>query len=52
MIVEKVSFGKVKKQLKKLPDFIRLKLIAWARSVELTGLREVRKIAGSKINPT
>jgi len=44
--MERVVFNKVEKQLKKLPHFVVDKLIAWARSVELKDLREVRKIPG------
>ena len=43
---DKVLFNNVEKQLKKLPQFIIKKLLAWARSVELKGLLNVRKIAG------
>ena len=49
--MDEVSFSKVEKQLKKLPHFVVLKLTAWARSVELKGLREVRKIAGYHDEP-
>ncbi|MBK7963224.1 MAG: hypothetical protein IPK04_19790 [Bdellovibrionales bacterium] len=49
--MEKVLFNKVEKQFKKLPHFIVLKLLAWARSVELKGLREVRKISGYHDEP-
>ena len=49
--MDKVIFSKVEKQLQKLPHFIVLKLLAWARSVELKGLREVRKISGYHDEP-
>jgi toxin HigB-1 len=49
--MDRVIFTKVDKQLKKLPQFIVLKLLAWARSVELHSLREVRKIAGYHDEP-
>ncbi|MBL7670771.1 MAG: hypothetical protein JNM39_09810 [Bdellovibrionaceae bacterium] len=49
--MEKVLFNKVERQFKKLPHFIVLKLLAWARSVELKGLREVRKISGYHDEP-
>lgn len=49
--MDRVVFTKVDRQLKKLPQFIVLKLIAWARSVELVGLREVRKIPGYHDEP-
>lgn len=51
VVMDEVSFSKVEKQLKKLPHFVVLKLTAWARSVELKGLREVRKIAGYHDEP-
>lgn len=50
-MTDKVSFTKVEKQLKKLPSFIYLKLLAWAKSVELKGLREIRKIPGYHDEP-
>ena len=50
-IVNKVIFDKVQKQLEKLPEHVVEKLIAWARSVELKGLREVRKISGYHDEP-
>lgn len=49
--MERVVFNKAEKQLKKLPHFVVDKLIAWARSVELKGLREVRKIPGYHDEP-
>lgn len=49
--MEKVIFDEVQKQLKKLPDYVVDKLLAWARSVELKGLREVRKISGYHDEP-
>ncbi len=49
--MDKVIFDKVHKQLKKLPDFVYIKLLAWAKSVELKGLREVRKIPGYHDEP-
>ena len=48
--MDRVIFTKVDKQLKKFPQFI-LKLLAWAKSVELKGLREVRKIPGYHDEP-
>lgn len=50
-MMDRVIFTKVDKQLKKLPQFIVLKLLAWAKSVELKGLREVRKIPGYHDEP-
>jgi proteic killer suppression protein len=49
--LDKVNFSAVEKQLKKLPHFVVLKLAAWARSVELKGLREIRKITGYHDEP-
>ncbi len=51
LVSDKVLFNNVEKQLKRLPQFIVLKLLAWAKSVELKGLREVRKIAGYHDEP-
>ena len=49
--MERVLFNNVQKQLKKLPEHVVTKLIAWAQSVELKGLREIRKIAGYHDEP-
>ena len=49
--MDKVSFDKVHKQMKKLPEFVSIKLLVWAQSVELKGLREVRKIPGYHDEP-
>ena len=49
--MDKVIFDKVQKQLKKIPDYVVDKLIAWAMSVEMKGLREVRKIPGYHDEP-
>lgn len=49
--MDQVIFTKVDRQLKKLPQFIVIKLLAWAKSVELKGLREVRKISGYHDEP-
>lgn len=49
--MDKVIFDKVDKQLRKLPEFVVVKLLAWAKSVELKGLREVRKIPGYHDEP-
>lgn len=37
--------------MKKLPDFVVVKLVAWAKSVELQGIREIRKIPGYHDEP-
>ncbi|PWU18665.1 MAG: hypothetical protein C5B49_06910 [Bdellovibrio sp.] len=49
--MDKVIFDKVDKQLRKLPHFVVDRLLAWAKSVELKGLREVRKISGYHDEP-
>lgn len=49
--MDRVIFDKVQKQLLKVPDYVTKKLIAWARSVEMKGLREVRKIPGYHDEP-
>jgi proteic killer suppression protein len=49
--MEKVIFDKVEKQLKKIPDYVVDKLRAWAISVEMVGLNEVRKIPGYHDEP-
>lgn len=49
--MDKVVFDKVQKQLKKIPDYVVDKLMAWAMSVEMKGLREVRKIPGYHDEP-
>lgn len=48
---EKVVFDKVFKQLRKLPSHVVDKLMAWAMSVEMKGLLEVRKIPGYHDEP-
>lgn len=49
--MEKVVFNKVQKQLRKVPFYVVEKLYNWARSVELKGLHEVRKIPGYHDEP-
>ncbi|MBX2987856.1 MAG: hypothetical protein KF802_08150 [Bdellovibrionaceae bacterium] len=49
--MDKVVFDKVHKQLKRVPDYVVDKLLAWAMSVEMKGLREVRKIPGYHDEP-
>ena len=49
--MDKVIFDKVEKQLRKVPRFVVDKLLAWAKSIELRGLREVRKIPGYHDEP-
>jgi toxin HigB-1 len=50
-VSEKVIFDKVEKQLRKVPEYVVDKLRAWAMSVELAGLNEVRKIPGYHDEP-
>lgn len=47
----RVVFDKVQKKLRKLPHYVVDKLIAWAKSVEMKGLLEVRKISGYHDEP-
>lgn len=42
--MEKILFDKVQKDLKNIPTYIVDKLLAWAKSVELKGIRSVRLI--------
>lgn len=49
--MDKVVFDNVHKQLKKIPAYVVDKLVAWAKSVELKGLREVRKISSYHDEP-
>ena len=44
--MDKVIFDKIQKQLTKIPSYVVDKLMAWAMSVEMKGLREVRKVPG------
>ncbi len=47
----KVEFIKVQKDLKKLPQHVVIKLLAWAKDVEEYGLLEVRKVPGYHDEP-
>jgi proteic killer suppression protein len=49
--MDRVVFNKVHKQLRRLPEFVVDKLVAWAKSVELKGIREIRKIPGYHDEP-
>ena len=44
--MEKVELEKVRKKLKKLPSYIVIKLLNWAKDVELFGLSVVRRSPG------
>ena len=41
----------VQKQLKKVPNYVVVKLLAWVEAVEVEGLEEVRKIPGFHDEP-
>lgn len=49
--MNKVVLNKVKKDLKKLPDYILRKLQKWAEQVEMLGLKEIRKVPGYHDEP-
>jgi proteic killer suppression protein len=49
--MDKVVFDKVSKQLRKVPYHVVKRLMFWARSVEVKGLRETRKIPGYHDEP-
>jgi toxin HigB-1 len=49
--MDRVAFNKVHKQLRKLPSLVVDKLVAWAKSVELKGIRKIRKIPGYHDEP-
>lgn len=49
--MDKVIFDKVHKSLRKLPQHVVTRLLAWAQSVELKGIREVRKLPGYHDEP-
>ena len=46
-----VKLDEAKKQIKKLPLYIKIKLLEWAKSVERDGIREVRKMKGFHDEP-
>ena len=49
--MDKVDLTSVEKSIKKLPDHIVIKLLSWAKRIEIYGLEEVRKIAGFHDEP-
>lgn len=49
--MDRVVFDRVHKDLRKIPNYILEKLMIWAKSVELKGIREVRKIPGYHDEP-
>lgn len=46
-----VELDRVSKQLKRLPDYVKEKLLAWAEAVEEMGIRHIRKIKGYHDKP-
>lgn len=46
-----VEFEKAKKQIKRLPFHIKIKLLEWAKAVERDGIRNVRQIKGYHDEP-
>ena len=46
MIYQVVISGNAKKDLKKVPSYIAVKLQAWVDDIEVRGLEEVRKVLG------
>lgn len=46
-----VDLAPVKKQLRKIPEYVRVKLQFWSESVERFGLPEVRKSPGFHDEP-
>jgi proteic killer suppression protein len=51
LILEKVDLTEVKKQLRKVPEHIKVKLLSWAKAVERDGIKEVRKKKGYHDEP-
>ena len=46
-----VKLDKARKQIKRLPVYIKVKLLDWAKAVEADGLRKVRKMKGYHDEP-
>ena len=46
-----VDLAKVQKSVKKLPSYIKVKLLKWAKDVEKYGLKEIRKVPGYHDEP-
>ena len=46
-----VKLDNAQKQIKKLPVYIKVKLLDWAKAVEADGLRKVRKMKGYHDEP-
>ncbi|MCY4644724.1 MAG: hypothetical protein OXB88_08920 [Bacteriovoracales bacterium] len=49
--MDAVKLDAVAKQIKKLPQYVKDKLLAWVKSVEEQGIRETRKIKGYHDEP-
>ena len=49
--MEKVELEKIRKKRKNLPEYIIIKLLSWAKDVELLGLASVRKSPGLHDEP-
>ncbi len=46
-----VYFDNVEKEIRKLPLHIKIKLLEWAKSVEIDGIRQVRLLKGFHDEP-
>lgn len=46
-----VSFDKVEKKIKKLPQHIKIKLLSWAKAVEMDGIEKIRTLKGYHDEP-
>ncbi len=51
VVMDKVDLFNVQKQLKKLPEEIRVRLQRWIKTVEEFGLTEARKVKGYHDEP-
>lgn len=51
VVLYQVSFEKVIKQIKKLPSYIKIKLLDWAKAVELDGIHKTRMKKGYHDEP-
>jgi len=49
--LDRVSLEYVRKDIKKVPRYIKLHLIEWAEAVELVGIREMRRVSGYHDEP-
>lgn len=49
--MDKVDLGNIKKELKKIPRHVALKLLAWAKDVETYGLKKVKEVPGYHDEP-